>query len=64
MLLKTSEVAERLRITRAALYKLKDRDPTFPRPFMVGNRAPRFEEAEIEAWIASKRAGGEESRAA
>jgi predicted DNA-binding transcriptional regulator AlpA len=35
------------------------RDPTFPRPIYLDNKAPRFLESELEAWAAARTAARE-----
>jgi prophage regulatory protein len=57
-LLLRSEVQERIKISRAALYaKLNPvdpaYDPTFPIPIRIGARAVRWIESEVDAYIAS-----------
>ena len=56
MLLKPTEVAARLTVTRGTLYKILDRDPTFPRPVHITPKNPRWHERDIEAWIERKAA--------
>ena len=51
MLLKVTEVAERLRVSRPYIYKLLRDDKSFPRPIHIGERSPRFREDQIEAWL-------------
>lgn len=55
-LLKYTEVADRLRVTRATVYQIIARDPTFPRPFHVTPHAPRFRKEEVEAWLEQRTA--------
>lgn len=68
-LMTRSEVLERIKISRAALYaKLNPLDPsydsTFPVPIRVGTRAVRWIESEVDSYIASlpraRRIGGAE----
>ena len=53
--LSPAQVAEKLSLNRATLYKLRDADPTFPKPIEILPRKPRFVGAEVEAWVRSKR---------
>lgn len=57
MLLTVTEVAERLRVHRTQIYKLRESDSTFPAAVYVGNRSPRYREADIEAWLERQTAG-------
>lgn len=50
-LLKISEVAGVLGLSRVIVYRLIRDDPDFPRPLYVRPRAPRFRQADIERWL-------------
>ena len=53
-MLKPTEVAARLGITRGTLYKILAADPTFPRAIHVTPKNPRWREADVDAWIERK----------
>ena len=55
-LIKFSEVAERLGLSRPTIYKILARDPTFPKPIHVTPTAPRFRAEDIEAWLEKRTA--------
>ncbi len=55
-LLTVTETAERLGTTRATIYKMRARDPSFPAMIYLSNRMPRFCVDEVDAWIETKRA--------
>ena len=52
-LLNVREVAERIGVTRGTVYKILDRDPTFPRPLYPGIKYPRWRSDALAAWIDS-----------
>ena len=54
--LSTREACEHLTVSRTTLYGYLKRDPGFPRPFKLSERALRWSRAELDAWIESKRA--------
>ena len=63
-LLARAEVQERCGIARTTIYRLM-RSGLFPTPILIGERAVRWSEAEIDQWIASRpRATSEAARAA
>ena len=55
-MLKPTEVAARLGITRGTLYKILKADPDFPRPIHITPKNPRWREGDIDAWIERKAA--------
>ena len=58
-LLRREEVEARCGITRTTIYRLM-REGRFPEPLKIGERAVRWPESEITAWLASlPRATGE-----
>lgn len=48
-----AECAALMHVTRKHVYTLINTDPTFPRPFKVGN-CTRILLAELEQWLANK----------
>ena len=58
-LLRREEVEVRTGLARSSIYRLM-RLKRFPEPLRIGDRAVRWPEAEIEAWLADRpRATGE-----
>ncbi len=41
-------------LDRSTLWRRIQRDPDFPKPFYIWNNAPRFVEAEVDAYIARR----------
>jgi len=58
-----AECAARMQVTRKHVYTLIKTDPTFPRPFKVGN-CTRILLAELEQWLANKARVAREEHAA
>ena len=56
-MLKPTEVADRLNVTRGTLYKILKADRTFPRPIHVTPKNPRWRPADVDEWIDRKAAG-------
>jgi predicted DNA-binding transcriptional regulator AlpA len=56
--LDTAQVCARLGgnkpLDRSTLWRRIQRDPDFPKPFYIWDRAPRFLEAEVDAYIARR----------
>lgn len=52
-LLTISEVASRLSICRASLWKLT-KEPDFPKPVLITKQRKAFVAAEIDAWISQR----------
>ena len=55
-LLRRPEVSRRTTLSRASLYELV-KTGRFPAPRQIGARAVVWDEAEVEAWIATRTAG-------
>ena len=55
-MLKPTEVADRLGVTRGTVYKILNTDPTFPRPIYVTPKSPRWRPADVDTWIERKAA--------
>jgi predicted DNA-binding transcriptional regulator AlpA len=55
-LLTTMQACERYGLGRTAWWERGRRDPTFPKPKYIGDRAPRWSLAEVEQYIARKTA--------
>jgi predicted DNA-binding transcriptional regulator AlpA len=49
-----AEIAEEIHFSRATVYKLMERDPTFPKPFRPNGPGgwPRFRRDQVLAWKA------------
>jgi predicted DNA-binding transcriptional regulator AlpA len=58
-----AECAALMQVTRKHVYTLINTDPTFPRPFKVGN-CTRILLAELEQWLANKAQKAREEHAA
>lgn len=54
--LRDVEVAAVLGVSRVSVWRYARRFPDFPKPYRLSNGATRWREAEIEAWLASRRA--------
>ena len=52
-MLRREEVQERTGLSRSAIYRLM-REGDFPLPQRVGQRAVRWRESDLEAWLASR----------
>ena len=52
-MLRREEVQERTGLSRSAIYRLM-REEDFPLPRRVGQRAVRWRESGLEAWLASR----------
>jgi len=59
-MLKTSEVAERLRCSQSHLESLRARKPELSPPFIRIGRTVRFPADRLEAWIDAQLPGGGE----
>lgn len=51
-----NSVCKRLRAGRTWVYSRLKNDPSFPRPFYVSPREPRFLKSEIDSWISNQAA--------
>ena len=62
-LLRRVEVEERTGLSRSAIYRLM-REEKFPAPILIGARAVRWSQSELDAFIAARpRATGETAAA-
>ena len=52
-MLRREEVQERTGLSRSAIYRLM-REDDFPLPRRLGQRAVRWRESDLEAWLASR----------
>ena len=52
-MLRREEVQKRTGLSRSAIYRLM-READFPLPHRVGQRAVRWRESDLEAWLASR----------
>jgi predicted DNA-binding transcriptional regulator AlpA len=60
-LLKPEEVSAKLGITKAALPALRRREESFPQPIRVSQKVLRWDEADIDNWLNSKKESSDES---
>ena len=56
------ELTEMLSVTRRTVYRRLHDDPSFPAPFYIGARAPRWSLHAVNAWLRDKRAGTRKRR--
>ena len=54
-LLKPEQVSLMLNISKGALPALRKREATFPQPIKLSSKVLRWDKADIDAWLASKR---------
>jgi predicted DNA-binding transcriptional regulator AlpA len=54
-LLRPEEVSEKLGITKGALPALRRREVSFPQPIRVSQKVLRWDEADINNWLADKK---------
>jgi predicted DNA-binding transcriptional regulator AlpA len=54
-LLKPEQVSVKLGISKSALPALRQRDKTFPAPIRVSARVIRWDEADIDKWLESRK---------
>jgi len=59
-LLTIKTLAEKLACSESLIWQIRQRDPTFPRPFSIGvgterSRAARWDEKDIDAWIETRK---------
>jgi predicted DNA-binding transcriptional regulator AlpA len=54
-LLKPEEVSAKLGITKAALPALRRRESSFPQPIRVSQKVLRWDEADINEWLKSRK---------
>lgn len=52
--LRISDVMEYLGISRATVYRLVERDPTFPRPRQIAEHRVAWDLEELEAWAKAR----------
>ena len=52
-MLRREEVQDRTGLSRSAIYRLM-REDDFPLPRRLGQRAVRWRESDLEAWLASR----------
>ena len=58
-LLTSKQIAEETGISRSTIYRLVQ-NGSFPKPIRVGRRCVRWLESDIKAWLAERKAAGEE----
>ena len=54
-LLNSNQVAEKLGMTKGAFYQLKHRETSFPKPINVHQKTLRWDEQDVNLWIANKK---------
>jgi len=54
-LLRPEEVSAKLGITKAALPALRRREKSFPQPVRVSQKVLRWDEADIDNWLESRK---------
>jgi len=54
-LLKPEEVSKKLGITKTALPALRRREKSFPQPVRVSQKVLRWDEADIDKWLESRK---------
>jgi predicted DNA-binding transcriptional regulator AlpA len=54
-LLKPEEVSAKLGISKAALPALRRRESSFPQPIRVSQKVLRWDEADINEWLKSRK---------
>lgn len=57
-LLTVREVADRLRLSPHTVRRRAKQDPAFPQPFVVGGQQHRWDESDVERYIAERRRQG------
>ena len=57
-LLTVKEVAARLRLSPQTVRRRAKQDPAFPQPFVVGGQQHRWDERDVERYIAEQRRRG------
>ena len=55
--LRIREAAKYLSISRPGIYRLEERDPTFPRKIKFANRTAGYHKAAIDEWLEKKSRG-------
>jgi len=54
-LLRPRQTAAALSISLATLWRIRQRDATFPRAIQIGAQAVGFDEDELRAWVETRR---------
>lgn len=54
-LLKPEDVSKKLGITKTALPALRRREKSFPQPVRVSQKVLRWDEADIDKWLESRK---------
>jgi len=49
------ELSQKLGITKKALHSLRNREPSFPKPIRMSEKVLRWDEADINQWLESKK---------
>ena len=54
-LLDTTQLSEKLGLTRGALSQLRHRDKSFPKPIPVSQKILRWDEQDVNHWLKQKK---------
>jgi predicted DNA-binding transcriptional regulator AlpA len=55
------QVATKIGLSRASIYRRLQQDATFPRAFSLGGRAMAFDADEIDSWLAAQKSAAHSS---
>ena len=54
VLLDTTQLSEKLGLSKGALHQLRRREASFPAPIKVSQKILRWDETDIEKWLTTK----------
>ncbi len=54
-LLNSTQVAEKLGMTKGAFYQLKHKEASFPKPINVHQKTLRWDEKDLDHWLMKKK---------
>ena len=55
VLLDTTQLSEKLGLSKGALHQLRRREASFPTPIKVSQKILRWDETDIERWLTTKK---------
>ena len=55
VLLDTTQLSEKLGLSKGALHQLRRREASFPAPIKVSQKILRWDEVDIERWLTTKK---------